>query len=165
MEVIEYMARLSTCKGCGKQITKEEKYVHSSKSYCKDCYDKIMAEKESYKKLIDSICNYFQITAPTGLILKQIKEYKNTFKYTNEGMLYTLWYCTEILNKKLDIKYGIAVVKYQYENAENYFISQQNIEKTVNNRKEVKTNVVKINLNKVHKQNESNLLFNLEELL
>ena len=33
--------RLSTCKGCGKKLQPEEKYIHASKTYCEECYKKI----------------------------------------------------------------------------------------------------------------------------
>ena len=35
------MARLSTCKGCGKKLQPEEKYTHASKTYCEECFKKI----------------------------------------------------------------------------------------------------------------------------
>ena len=50
------MARLSTCKGCGKKLQPEEKYSHASKTYCKECYEKILRDSDEYKQLIEFIC-------------------------------------------------------------------------------------------------------------
>ena len=86
------MARLSSCKGCNKQITKEDKHIYSGKGYCKTCYDELYSNNEDRKQLLNLICEYYQIEVPTGIMMKQIKEYKDEFKYTYAGMIYTLYY-------------------------------------------------------------------------
>ena len=100
------MARLSTCKGCGKKLQPEEKYIHASKTYCEECYKKIERESTEYKQLIEFICNNYELDKPTGFMLKQIKELKTEYGYSYAAMTYTLWYCKEILNKSLIEKYG-----------------------------------------------------------
>lgn len=93
------MARLSTCKSCGKKLQPEEKYTHASKTYCKKCHEKIERESIEYKQLIEFICNNYKLDKPTGYILKQIKEFKTEYEYSYAAMTYTLWYCKEVLNK------------------------------------------------------------------
>lgn len=159
------MGRLSTCKMCGAKLTKEEKYTYNNKTYCEKCYNKKLKEKEDYKNLIESICKYFNIDKPDGLILKQIKNYKEDFGYNYTGMLYTLWYCSDILNKHFERKYGIAIIKYEYKNAEEYFLSQQKIVNKLNNIKENKTNIVNINMKKVYNQQKNKFLFDLDEII
>lgn len=157
------MPRLSTCKECGLKIHSEEKKVHSGKSYCVNCYNEINKSSEEYKNLIEFICNIFEIDAPTGLIVKQIKDYKNTYKYTYGGITYTLWYAKEILGKTFNPIYGIALVKFNYDEAKNYYIQQENIKNQMekNSNIEIKTKVVKINK---HKSNKNKSLINLEDL-
>ena len=46
------MPKLSTCKLCGTKLKKEEKYTFNNKTYCKNCYDKLIEESNQYKKLI-----------------------------------------------------------------------------------------------------------------
>ena len=86
------MGRLSTCKQCGKKLTKEEKYTYSNKTYCIDCYNLKLQEHEDYLNLVSGICKYFNIDKPTGLILKQLKDYKNKYidalLYSSEDALY-----------------------------------------------------------------------------
>lgn len=96
-------------------------------------------------------------------MLKQVKQYKDEFKYTYDGMTYTLWYCKAVLNKSFISKYGIAIIKFEYENAEQYFLQQQKIKNSVidiSNR--VEPTVIKYKSNE-HKQ--SNFLLDLDQLV
>lgn len=159
------MARLSTCKGCGKQLKPEEKHIHSSKSYCEKCYEKIIRDSEEYKQLIKFICENYNIEIPTGLMLKQIKEYKNDYSYTYGGIIYTLWYVKEILNKEFIVTYGVSLVKYYYNEAKEYYEQQEKVKQSMEiyNKAEIKTKIVKINKN--NKPIKTNSLINLEDLL
>lgn len=157
------MPRLSKCKDCGKELVKEDKYKYSNKTYCRGCYDKHIYENQMYNQLISNICKYFDIDKPTGLILKQIKEYKDKFDYTYSGIEYSLWYITQILNKSLELKYGIALVKYEYENAKEYFTKQQNIKKSIENNEIKIKDVVKTI--KIKKKNKfKNFSINIDNL-
>lgn len=156
------MARLSTCKTCGCKLTKEEKYTYSNKTYCNSCYDIKIRESTEYNILISSICNYFGDNKPTGLILKQLKDYKENFEYTYSGMSYCLWYITEILNRKLDRKYGIALVKYEYENAKAYYNNQEIIRNSINSNQEIKEVRKKIRIS--NKSIKNKFLLNLDEV-
>ena len=154
------MARLSSCKGCDKQITKEQKHIYSGKGYCKTCYDELHSNNEDRKTLLKLICEYYQIEVPTGIMMKQIKEYKDEFKYTYAGMTYTMWYIKMIENKPFDdAKYGIAYIKYYYEKAKAYFEQQQKITNSVNiNNEEIKVVERKINVHKVYAKPNEHLL-------
>ena len=90
------MARLSTCKGCGKKLQPEEKHIHSSKTYCEECFKKIERDSTEYKQLIEFICNNYELEKPTGFMLKQIKELRTEYGYSYAAMTYTLWYCKEM---------------------------------------------------------------------
>ena len=108
------MARLSTCKGCGKKLQPEEKYNHASKTYCKECYEKILRDSDEYKQLIEFICTNYEIERPTGFMLKQIKDMRTEYGWSYAAMTYTLWYCKEVLGKQLIEKYGVAFVYHFY---------------------------------------------------
>ena len=95
------MARLSICKNCGRKLQPEERYIHASKTYCEECYQKILQESDEYKQLIEFICLNYEIQRPTGLMLKQIKDMKTDFGWSYAAMTYTLWYYKEILGKQL----------------------------------------------------------------
>ena len=159
---VVYIGRLSTCKNCGKSLTSEEKYVCSNKSYCIDCYNIKLAEKADYDNLIKMICEYFEIEVPTGMILKQIKNYKSEFGYTDSGIGYTLWYIKNILNGKFIVKYGIYQVKNEYHNAEQYFLSQQKISESAVEYKEISKTV---KFQSKSKSKEKSFLIDINSLL
>lgn len=159
------MARLSTCKKCGKKLQAEEKYSHSSKTYCKDCYEKVLRDSEEYKYLIDFICTNYEIEKPTGLMLKQIKEMKTENGWSYAAMTYTLWYCKEVLGKQLIEKYGVVLIKHFYDEASNYYSQQEKMKEQMQKLKdvEVKTKIVKRKSNISNDINSS--LINLSDLL
>lgn len=159
------MARLSTCKNCGRKLQPEEKYIHASKSYCEECYQKVLRESDEYKQLIEFICTNYEIERPTGFMLKQIKDMKTDFGWSYAAMTYTLWYCKEILGKQLIEKYGVALVKHFYEEASDYYSQQEQIKNQMEKLKdvEIKTKVVK--QNNINCITENSSLVNLESLL
>lgn len=159
------MARLSTCKTCGEKLQPDEKYIHSSKTYCKECYEKIIRERDEYKQLIEFICNHYEIERPTGFMLKQIKEMKMEYGWSYAAMTYTLWYCKEVLGKQLIEKYGVSLIKHFYEEAKNYYSQQEKMKEHMKQLEnvEVKTKVVKKTKSKSINSNTS--LINLENLL
>lgn len=154
----------SECKGCGITVLTEECIVSSGKKYCESCGKIKVQEAEDYKDLIKTICEYFEINAPSGLMTKHIKDYKAQYEYSYSGMNYTLWYCKEIKGIHFDIKYGLAILKYEYKNAEDYFLQQQKIQESVqiNGKIEEKVREVKI---KSKKQERKSSLIDLDKLI
>ena len=141
------MPRLSTCKQCGKKISANEKKMYKNKTYCLTCYENISFEYEQYKQLIgiiDEIAKKNNSDFPQ-YIFKQIKDYKDDKNLTYSGMIYTLWYITEVLNKDINLQtYGLSLVLYEYNNAEQWYNKQQKIEQSTENininKKIIKTN-------------------------
>ena len=160
------MARLSTCKGCGKKLQSGEKHTYNSKTYCEQCFEGIEKEAIAYKDLVRFICENYNITQPTGFMFKQIKELKNNFGYSYAAMTYTLWYCKEILNKSLLEKYGVSLIKYHYDDAKDYYLQQERMKEQADklSNVEIKTKVVKKNGANASQRNQASLI-NLESLL
>lgn len=162
--MVIYIAKLSTCKSCNKKITKEEKVVISNKSYCEECSKKIKQNQEDYKNLIDIICQYYNLQCCTGLIFKQIKDYKEQFNYTYNGMSYCLWYIKEIEKKPFnEIKFGIAYIKYYYEKAKAYYEQQSKISQSVSIEKP-KENIKKVIIKTKLEDKSNNWLFDINSL-
>ena len=120
--------------------------------------------KHPYARLLDYVCYIFQLDAPTGMMMKQIKECKLSGG-TYEGMEYTLWYCVEILGKPPIPKYGVYFIKDYYEEAAQYWKEQNEI---ANKMKDVSESDFKIK--KVQGSNKSNInvdssLFNLDNIM
>lgn len=155
------MGRKAKCKKCGCEICSGERKVYSGKSYCAACYKIIKDDLNSYRVLITYICENYNISKPTGMMLKQIKEYKNELGYTYNGMGYALWYANEILNKTFDIKYGVSLIKHYYDEAADYYNQLQNIRNSVNNVID-KTKVRNIKITK--RSNNNNHLLDIDKL-
>lgn len=158
-------SRMSTCKFCGEKIPTEDKLIYSSKTCCKKCYDIKIENKRQHDELLTGIMQYFNIEKPTGLILKQLKQFADEFGYTYGGMKYTLYYITGVLQRTLELKYGIALVKYEYENAMKYYEDEQKRIASVSKVKEEMANkVISKKPNVTSRRDNSNWLLNLDEL-
>ncbi len=106
------------CFKCKKDIPKAEAIKKTNKYYC-ECCNK---EAEDYKELIDYICNdLYKIKAPTGLMIKQIKDFKEKYNFSNSGIMFTLKYYYEILENKILEDAGLGIVPYYYEKAKNHY--------------------------------------------
>jgi hypothetical protein len=157
------MAKLSKCKDCDKSISKDEKVTISNKSYCSECANKIKQGQIEYKQLVDTICQYYGLQCCTGLIFKQIKDYKEQLGYSYLGMTYTLWYIKEIERKPFnESKFGIAYIKYYYEKARDYYEQQTKISQSISEKPVENIKRVTIKPNTINKKN--NWLFDINSL-
>lgn len=160
---MNHIARLSTCKHCGIKLQSHEKFTYSNKTYCKECYDKKIQEKSSYDELLKIIGSYYNLNNITGLIFKQIKDYKEQFEYSYSGMIYTLWYVKEIEKKSFnEIKYGIAYIKYYYDKAKEYYEQQNKISQSISSSPVENTRKITVKINNSNKNN--NWLFDINSL-
>lgn len=159
------MARLSTCKGCGKKLQPDEKYIHSSKTYCKECFDKIERESTEYKQLIEFICTKYELEKPTGFILKQIKEFRNEYGYSYAAMTYTLWYCMEILGKPYIEKYGVALIRHYYDEAKDYYSQQERSKEKISKLSNMEVKTKRVKHTPVTPNKKSEFLIDLGNLL
>lgn len=157
------MGRKAKCKSCGKEVEKEERVKGSGGFYCKECHEKIQKEKKDYNELVSYSMELLGLDKVDGRVLKQIKDYKDNYKYTYSGIKYTLWYCKEVLNIKFDRKYGIGIVKLKYLEAEKYYLDCVAINDS-SKKFEYKPKMIKVNLDKVFNRNKVELI-NLEELI
>jgi hypothetical protein len=69
------------------------------------------------------------------------------------------------MNKELITIYGVALVKFYYDDAKRYFIQQEEIRKSIENNKqlEIKTRIVKASKNNKTKNNNLIDIGNLME--
>lgn len=120
------MARKVKCPECGTFNDKENAVYHNSKYYCKVCYENKQRESQDYKALIAYICELYEIDVPSGWILKQIKEFKEQYKYTYRGMKTTLHYFYEIQEGN-DVKdsMGVGIIPFVYDEAKKFYIEKK----------------------------------------
>ncbi len=120
------------CPECGTFNDKENTVLHNNRYYCKVCYENKIREAQDYKDLIAYICELFEIDAPTPLMCKQIKDYKEQFNYTYRGMKTTLHYFFEIQegNDPAD-SLGIGIIPFVYEEAKKFYIDKKAVKDSV----------------------------------
>ena len=120
------MARKLKCPECGTYNDKENTVYHNSKYYCKICFENKQKEAQDYKNLVAYICELYQIEAPTGWMLKQIKDYKEQFNFTYRGIKTTLHYFYEIQEgNSVEDSMGIGIVPFVYDEAKRFYIEKK----------------------------------------
>lgn len=131
------MARKVKCPVCKKMNDKEVTIEISAKYYCEECAEikekELLKNKDGWDELYDYICNLYNIETLTGLMFKQIKDFRNIHNYTNKGILLTLQYYYETLENELLEDTGLGIVIYYYEQAKKHYISKMEIKKYMKN--------------------------------
>ena len=145
------------CPICETYNYKEETVYHQKRYYCKICYENKTKDSNDYKELINYICNIYEIDAPTGFMLSQIKKFKDQFNYTYKGIELTLDYFYNIkTNNTPDMEMGLGVVPYIYEEAKQFFIEKRNIKNNIQNIdiQDITSKVNVINIKKSDKKSD-----------
>lgn len=145
------MARKVKCPECGSYNDKENTVECKGRYYCPICYENKQKEANDYKQLMSYICELYQIEAPTGWILKQVKDFKEQFHYSYKGMRTTLNYFYEIEGNDPADSLGVGIIPFVYDEAKKFYIdrlavkesamdaAKSNIRKTININKKVKS--------------------------
>ena len=118
------MAKKYKCKGpCGESYVLEDMVLVSSEKaktpirWCKSCREKAEKEMQERQSLYDTIKELYGITFPTGMMLKQIKEYKEQYGYTYSGIELALRFCVGKPGIVWKPTMGIGIVPHYYERA------------------------------------------------
>jgi hypothetical protein len=114
--------RLVKCYGfCNEKHEKSEMLQISNKNYCKNCYNTVLKEKQDYEDLKNLLKQMYNINYPTGLQLRQIKDFKTNNLYTYKNIRLTIDYIVRVKKMQMDLKYGIALVPHFYEEMLQYY--------------------------------------------
>lgn len=157
--------RLVKCYGgCDQKYPKSQMLVFSNKNHCPTCHTKKVQEKAERELLYKYLQNYFNISFPTGLMLRQIKGFVEERNYTLKNIRFTLDYIIRIKKMTINLKSGIALVPHFYEEMLEYY-------RTLNERRSQmvlkKTEIVTVKLKPFVFENEykNKKLINMEALL
>jgi len=125
-------AKKLKCPECGTFNDKENAVYHNARYYCKICYDNQQKEANDYKELITYICKLYNLEAPSGWIMKQIKDYKTQFNYSYRGIKTTLHYFFEIqANNDVEDCLGIGIVPFVYDEAKKFYIDKKIVKDSI----------------------------------
>lgn len=162
------MARLLKCYGtCEKKHPKEVLTKYKGKNYCQTCLKEKRHNDEDYQFLLMKISTSYNIPYPTGMMLRQIKNFKNDRGYSYRNQALAVEYIKTVLRKKMETKYGLGLVPYVIDDAVRYY--KENEERarklkdvnSINNKQRAKIS------SKTLKENEhgKKRMINMEELL
>ena len=161
------MARLLKCYGtCEKKYLKEELTKYKGKNYCQVCLKEKRRNDEDYEFLLMKIKHSFNIPYPNGMMLRQIKTFKEDrgYSYHNQGL--AIDYIKNVLRKRMETKYGLGLIPYVIDDAVKYY--KENEEKarklkdvdSINNKQRAKISAKTLKENDYGKKK----MINMEEL-
>lgn len=128
------MARLPACPDCGIDIVdKKQSKKISNRWVCFPCLEKREQVANERQELYDLVAKLFFIKHPTGMMMKQIKDFREDLEYTYKGMTLSLIYWTETLNNTMSNAKGVGIIPYIYEDAKKFYIEKMEIRKRVEN--------------------------------
>jgi hypothetical protein len=125
------VAKQVKCPYCNQYLNKEDAYEYKKRYYHQSCFDTWQLESEHRKELLAYICEIYKLEAPTGMMLKQIKDFKDELHYKYKGMELALRYFYETLGNSVQSGTGIGIVPFVYEDAKRHYIMKLNVEKSV----------------------------------
>lgn len=120
------MATQVICPRCRKKNKKEDTKQIGKRYYCIKCAEIVQQEKQQKKEdwdlLFNYICELYRIEKPTGMMFKQLKEFRSEpYNYTDSGMYGTLKYYYEILENKVIEGTGLGIIPYFYDKAKEHW--------------------------------------------
>lgn len=154
--------RKLTCTGCKQKFDKEElTYINTKKKLCKNCLVHSRRDSQEYRELIEFLCIGFNIKAPTGKLLSQIKEFKD-LGYSYRDIHLTVYYIYVIEKRRVE-ETSIGLMPFYYEKAMKHFEMIENARRTADGHvAEVKVIEVPIKRNKPCLKNTR--LINISEI-
>ncbi|PAC96352.1 hypothetical protein [Bacillus paralicheniformis] len=148
------MARRVKCPYCETYLDKNDAIPYKKRYYHQNCFDTWKMEAEHRKELIKYICELYKIDAPTGMMLKQIKEFQEEYKYKLKGIELALRYFHETLGNPVREGDGLGIVPFIYEEAKADYLQKKAIEESVEKAKKHKQ---KESIVIIKKQNRKNI--------
>lgn len=125
--------RLLKCYGyCNEKYPKDRLIVFKNKNYCEPCYNKRVKEVRDRNILYKTISERYNISYPTGRMLKQIKEFTEDRGYSLALINYTINYIGDYKrNIKLDPKYGLSIIPHIIDEAKLFLIAESRNQQAV----------------------------------
>lgn len=158
-------ARLVKCYGtCEQKYLQTEMNKFKNVNHCPTCYAAKVKETEDREKLYGLIKEIFNLNFPSGLMLRQIKQYKDERNYSYKNIMFTIDYITHQKKIKLQTQYGIALVPHYYDEMISYYKDlKRRRENTVIEKQEIRR--IKIKAPKLVNEYREKKFINMEDLL
>lgn len=137
---------------------------YKNANHCSSCYEAKVKEVEDREKLYDLIKKTFSLNFPTGLMLKQIKQFREERQYTYKNIAFTIDYIVRIKKMRLQMQYGIALIPHYYDEMISYY---KDLKRRREQMKDITPRKVTVKMQAPVLENEyrKKKLINMEDLL
>lgn len=163
--------RLVKCYGyCGQKYPSDQMIKYKNANHCPECYGRKVKETEDREKLYNMLKEVFSINFPTGLMLRQIKQYREERNYSYRNIAFTIDYIINVKKQKLQMQYGIALVPHYYDEMIAYYkkLKEKREQTIVEEQQTIKVTIKPFNFANDYKErkliNMENLMNNLQEV-
>lgn len=154
------------CQYCGEYGHKEDMvYIETGKKkvvkkyYHEECLKIKELDSVEYKKLIEYVCNLFDIDKPTGMMMKQIKEYRQEYNYRYFAIQLALEYFFVVKDNKIPEHKTLGIVPYIMEDAKKYYTHLAQLPN-----REIHVKSVTTHIHQPTKRNRKKKLIDISEL-
>ncbi|PED64014.1 hypothetical protein [Priestia megaterium] len=157
--------RLLKCYGtCGQKYQQSELIKYKNANHCKPCYEAKVKEVTDRENLYSLIKDIFNLSFPTGLMLRQIKQFREERDYSYKNIAFALDYIVRIKKIKLQTNFGIALVPHYYDEMISYY---KDLQRRREQMQFIKPQKVKVKMKPLVLENEyrNKKLINMEDLL
>lgn len=162
------MAHYVICKYCSQKFNRdiepfvrvgERRYAHKA---CAEKYESSLSKDErDYEALETYIKKLFNTDVISARIRKQIRDFREQYKYTFSGMLKTLYWWYEIQGHTTELaQKGIGIIPFVYEDACKYYYNVYLAKMVNEERKDFKPLVQEIEIGSPRVKTETPKLFN-----
>ena len=155
------------CLENGTKWPKEELFNKGNKNFCRECYEQTVKDENGRKTLYSVITQVYNIPFPNGMMLRQIKEFKRIRSYEYEDIAKALLYAKHILNRDMQVKYGLGLIPYIIGDAIKYYQDQKDRVENMKGKNVLTDNkVLKKQFNEYEKDEKRNeKIINMEDIL
>lgn len=138
------MARQVKCPYCEDTLDKDEAHSYKKRYYHQECFETWQQESEHRNSLIEYIMELYNLDAPTGMMLKQVKDFKEQYNYQYKGMELTLRFFHETMGRSVLEDSGIGIIPYYYEKAKKHHIMKMKVQESLENHEEKQRKTVEV---------------------
>lgn len=120
------------CPYCEDKLPRGEAIRHTNgRYYHEECYEEWRGQADDRTQLIDYICELYNVKAPTGMMLMQIKRFQDEFDYKYKGMELSLRYFHELLENPVREGDGLGIIPYIYDDAKDNYVTKLSVENSI----------------------------------
>jgi hypothetical protein len=160
------------CPFCRQQVGANESILVRKRHYHPSCLQQEQDEKKTkqelkdeirsaanndpnYKKLVEYICELYELDHISPMIISQIDKYHERYNLKYTGIQLSLQYYYETLKNPIKEQYGIGIVPSIYDKTKYFYLQQKKVAASVKSDTiETERQVIDVNVKPTSKRNK-----------